>query len=100
MVCTLVIDGELLRNPLCYKYVIYSPKVTKENEYYEKLHPFINPWYPDDPNRVLQLSAEDYCFASEGMLQIIGHVWISELVKVWELVFTCYTVIGYKKNIL
>ena len=75
MVCTLVIDGELLRNPLCYKYVIYSPKVTKENEYYEKLHPFINVWRPDDPNRVLQLSVEDYCFDPEGMLHYYYIIW-------------------------
>ena len=67
MVCTLLIDAELLKTPLKYKYVIYSHKVTKEDEYYEKLHPFIDYWY-EDPDRVLHLSSEEHCFAGEGML--------------------------------
>jgi hypothetical protein len=60
MECTLVIDAKLLKAPLGYKYVIYSPKVTKEHEYYEKLHPFVK--WNNDPNRCLFLSGEDLAY--------------------------------------
>ena len=66
MECTLFLDADMLQNPLVYKYVIYSPKVTKEDEYYEKLHPFIT--LPlTDPNRCLSLSAQERECASGGM---------------------------------
>ena len=61
MECTLSFDAELLKEPLGYKYVIYSPKVTKEDEYYEKLHPFIELLGPNDPNRCLWLSPQESC---------------------------------------
>ena len=60
MVCTLNIDADLLRAPLAYKYVIYSPKVTKCNECYEKLHPLITSYmFHDDPNRCLWLTPQE-----------------------------------------
>jgi hypothetical protein len=57
MVCTLTIDAELLKDPLEYKYVVYSPKVTKIDECYEKLHPF-STWSDGDPNRCLRNSSQ------------------------------------------
>ena len=65
MECTLVLDAELFKDPLVYKYVIYSPKVTKKSEYYEKLHPFIG-WPVTDPNRCLVLSHEEQMCAYGG----------------------------------
>ena len=62
MVCTLVIDAELLKNPLVYKYVVFSPQVTAPDECYEKLHSFNY-----DPNRCLWLSTEAYNKAYGGM---------------------------------
>ena len=52
MECTLAIDAELLKSPLRYKYVIYSPKATKEDDHFEKLHPCVTFW-KNDPNRCL-----------------------------------------------
>jgi hypothetical protein len=66
MECTLVLAAELFKDPLVYKYVIYSPKVTKESEYYEKLHPFIY-WPGTDPNRCLVLSHEEQMCAYGGI---------------------------------
>ena len=54
MECTLFINAELLKSPLGYKYVIYSPKATDEDDLFEKLHPFIV--WRDDPNRCLMPS--------------------------------------------
>ena len=66
MECTLAFDAELFKDPLVYKYVIYSPKVTKESEYYEKLHPFIISSPGTDPNRCLVLSREEQRCAYGG----------------------------------
>ena len=52
MVCTLNIDAELLKRPLGYKYVVFSPKMTKHDDCYEKLHPFTL-YSTDDPDRCL-----------------------------------------------
>ena len=54
MVCALKIDADVLKHPLGYKYVIFSPKMTKDDECYEKLHYF----QYDDPNRCLQMSPQ------------------------------------------
>lgn len=40
MTCTLHIQEELLRNPLEYKYVIFSPRMTGKDDCYEFLHSF------------------------------------------------------------
>ena len=70
MVCTLVIDAGLLKNPLVYKYVVFSPQVTAPDECYEKLHSFARWNY--DPNRCLWLSTEAYNKAYGGM-QFLAH---------------------------
>lgn len=54
MVCSLRIDADVLKHPLEYKYVIFSPKMTEDNECYEKLHYF----QYDDPNRCLKMSPQ------------------------------------------
>ena len=66
MVCTLTIDFEVLKAPLGYKYVIYSPKVTKCDECYEKLHSLVN-WRSDDPNRCLWMTPQERHHAYGGI---------------------------------
>ena len=51
MTCTLNIAREILGRPWGYKYVVYSPKMTKEDDCYEYLHSFAG--YGCDPNRCL-----------------------------------------------
>ena len=38
MTCTLDIDAEILKHPVAYKYIVYSPKMEKEDDCYEYLH--------------------------------------------------------------
>ena len=66
MVCTLVIDADILKTPMAYKYVVYSPKVTADDEYYEKLHSFVRS-NNDDPNRCLWISPQEYESAYGGI---------------------------------
>lgn len=58
MKCTLAIDHEVLKAPLGYKYVIYSPKVTKCDDCYEKLHSLVDK-RSDDPNRCLWITPQE-----------------------------------------
>lgn len=68
MVCTLTIDYEVLKAPLGYKYVIYSPKVTKCDECYEKLHSLVNGRL-DDPNRCLWMTSQERDRAYGGIFR-------------------------------
>lgn len=47
MTCTLSIDADILKHPVAYKYVVYSPK-RKDDDCYEYLH-----GYSGNPNRCL-----------------------------------------------
>ena len=38
MTCTLTIDTTILKSPLPYKYVVYSPRMTKEDDCFEHLY--------------------------------------------------------------
>ena len=51
MTCTLQIDANVLKKPLIYKYVIFSPKMVHKDDCYEFLHSFAGKG--SDPNRVL-----------------------------------------------
>ena len=64
MICTLIIDADILKSPLAYKYVIFSPKMTKEHECFEFLHSFAGRY--EDPNRCLWISEIDYPKAYGG----------------------------------
>jgi hypothetical protein len=58
MSCTFeTFDVEILKTPLPYKYVIYSPKVKKPEENYEYLHAHSS-WRSVDLNRCLVIPAE------------------------------------------
>ena len=60
MICTLIIDADILKSPLAYKYVIFSPKMTKEHQCFEFLHSFAGRSYPhENPNRCLRISVSD-----------------------------------------
>ena len=50
MTCTLSIDADILKSPVPYKYVVYSPKKENEDDCYEYLH-----GYGWDPNRCLRI---------------------------------------------
>ena len=72
MKCTLTIDHEVLKSPLGYKYVIYSPKVTKCDECYEKLHSLVE-WKSDDPNRCLWIPPQEIDHAYGGKFRCACH---------------------------
>jgi len=38
MTCTLSIDADILKHPVAYKYIVYAPKMEKEDDCYEYLH--------------------------------------------------------------
>ena len=61
MTCTLNIAVDLLGRPWGYKYVVYSPKMTKEDDCYEYLHSFAgySYYYYNDPNRCLMVNKAD-----------------------------------------
>ena len=59
MTCTLNIDANLLKYPLGYKYVLYSPRVLQENDCFEYLHSFAGQWHHQDPNRCLRINPSD-----------------------------------------
>ena len=56
MTCTLNMAADLLNNSFGYKYVVYSPKMVKENDCFEFLHSFAGraPRYCN-PNRCLKI---------------------------------------------
>jgi hypothetical protein len=54
-------DIEILKTPLPYKYVVYSPKVKKSEENYEYLHAHSS-WRSIDLNRCLVIPAGDRHF--------------------------------------
>ena len=66
MTTTLKIDAEILKSstPLHYKYTVFSPKVEKEDDWYEYLHD-----YPGMTNRFLIIPTDKYCqLADQGLL--------------------------------
>ena len=70
MICTLSIDADLLKEPLGYKYVVYSARMAKDTDCYEKLHPFnLN----DDPNRCLRIPSNIHHRAYGGMIFLSLH---------------------------
>ena len=62
MTCTLQIDAAILKNPIPYKYVIYSPKMEHPDDCYEYFHA-----YSGNPNRCLQIAPSKYQQAYGGM---------------------------------
>ena len=54
MTCTLKIAMDILTTPVGYKYVVYSPKMTHENDCFEYLHSFAGKTRSHgNPNRCL-----------------------------------------------
>ena len=51
-------DVELLKLPVPYKYVVYSPKAKKDDDRYEYLHAHASAWH-GDYNRCLFIRPED-----------------------------------------
>ena len=54
MTCTLMIDDNMLKVARGYKYVVYSPKMVREDDCFEYLHSFVG-WSDRDPNRALKI---------------------------------------------
>ena len=65
MTCTLNIQAELLKNPLEYKYVIFSPKMTGKDDCYEFLHAFAGMWARNF-NRCLSVDQKSLSLAVGG----------------------------------
>ena len=59
MVCTLNIDSNIISTKCGYKYVVYSPKMVKEDDCFEYLHTFAGTYYDRDPNRCLEINQDD-----------------------------------------
>ena len=68
MTCTLVIDAEALKIPLGYKYVVYSPKMVKENDCFEFLHAYRGRDHRhSNPDRCLRIEPADFHSLCGGM---------------------------------
>ena len=59
MTCTLNIAREALDRSRGYKYVVYSPKMTNQDDCYEYLHSFAGYLSYSDPNRCLMVNKAD-----------------------------------------
>ena len=70
MTCTLSIQAELLKKPLVYKYVIFSPKMEHKDDCYEFLHLFAGYVVHSDPNRGLSIDGKKYNEALRGNLYV------------------------------
>lgn len=57
MTCTLKLQAELLKEPLAYKYVIFSPKMIGRDDCFEFLHSFAGIWARNF-NRCLSIDQE------------------------------------------
>ena len=66
MTCTLSINADLLEIPVPYKYVVYSPKMEKEDDCYEYLH-----GYGGNPNRCLRISENKFSKAYGGTYKCV-----------------------------
>lgn len=72
MTCTLSIEAELLKGPVPYKYVIFSPKMIGEDDCYEFLHSFAG-YIDPDPNRCLYIDRNKFAQARGGNVLYIMH---------------------------
>ena len=63
MTCTLNIDADILKDPVAYKYVVYSPKMENEDDCYEYLH-----GYGGIVNRCLKIPPSKFAKAYGGKL--------------------------------
>ena len=69
MTCTLNIDAEILKHPVAYKYVVYSPKKENEDDCYEYLH-----GYGGNPNRCLKIPQNKLSKVYGGKCMFLLHV--------------------------
>lgn len=70
MTCALSIQAELLKNPLEYKYVIFSPIMTGKDDFYEFLHSFAGVWAKDF-NRCLSIDETKLFLAVGGNAEYV-----------------------------
>ena len=69
MTCTLSIDAEILKHPVAYKYVVYSPKMENKDDCYEYLH-----GYGGNPNRCLRIPKSKLSKTYGGNCVFLLHV--------------------------
>ena len=98
MTCTLQIDVTILKYPMPYKYVIYSPKMVHPDDCYEYYH--VYSW---NPNRCLLIAQEKYLQLCEGMcylMILIMHSFISTFLFHMHLgTYHQYDTVVYPKDI-
>ena len=70
MTCTLNIDADILKNPVPYKYVVYSPKMENKDDCYEYLH-----GYGWNPNRCLRIPQNKFSKAYGGIDACLLGLW-------------------------
>ena len=65
MTCAISFDAELLKKPIPYKYVIFSPKMKRKDDCYEFLHSF-SERASHDPDRCLSITGTEHSKAIGG----------------------------------
>ena len=75
MTCAISFDAELLKKPIPYKYVIFSPKMKRKDDCYEFLHSF-NERASDDLDRCLLITRIEHSKAIGGNGNVYMYVLI------------------------